>query len=270
MISRQRLISVIVGWGFAFSVLILAPPEVFGILIGIISLLAFNEFLQMYRVDENVGLYFGSLIIFSLMCIGLLFPTMRNAGLGFSLFPLAILAFGLLTQKMDDRAFYKIAIVIVGLVYVGALANYFILVRFLTGGRGLVIILGLGTWGRDLGAFVVGRSIRRGHAILPNVNPRKTYEGFIGGLIFSVVIVTLSVSWLSLDWTPLDMLAIGVLTGVLGQVGDLVESRLKRNGSVTDSSQIIPGQGGLLDSFDSFIFTAPAMYFYIALRFAAT
>ena len=269
MISQQRLISTIVGWGIVFGVLILAPPDFFGLLIGIVSLLAFNEFLQMYRIKENASHYYSSLIIFSLMCIGFLFPTMRESGLGFSLFPFAIMALGLITQKIEDGAFFRIAIVIAGLVYVGALANYFILVRFLTGGQLLAIVLAVGTYGRDAGAFVIGRSLPHGHVILPNVSPNKTYEGFIGGLMFSLVIVTLSVSWLGLDWTPLDMLAIGILIGVLGQVGDLVESWLKRGASVTDSGQIIPGQGGLLDYFDGFIFTAPAMYLYITFRFTA-
>jgi phosphatidate cytidylyltransferase len=269
MISQQRLISTIVGWGIVFGVLILAPPDFFGLLIGIVSVLAFNEFLQMHRIKEYASFYYISLITFSLMCIGFLFPTMRESGLGFSLFPLAILALGLVTQKVEDGAFFRIAIVIAGLVYVGALANYFILVRFLTGGQLLVIVLALGTYGRDAGAFITGRSLRRGHVIMPNVSPQKTYEGVFGGLIFTIVIIALGVSWLGLDWTLLDILAIGTLMGVFGQVGDLVESWLKRSANVANSGRIIPGQGGLLDYFDSFIFTAPAMYLYITFRLAA-
>jgi len=142
---------------------------------------------------------------------------------------------------------------------------YFITLRLTPIGKELVFVLSVGTWGRDLAAFIFGQLIKSGHVMLPTISPRKTYEGAICALLFTIFAVTLSAQWLLPKWTLVDKLIVGVGIGVLGQIGDLVESWIKRKAKVTDSSQMLPGQGGILDSFDSFIFTAPAMYLYVTL-----
>jgi len=265
MISKQRLLTVTVGWALAFVFLSLASIEVFNVIICVIALVAFNEFLRMYRVNKNIGFHLASLIIFMILSASFTYPRFRNLGIDLTLAPLIILALAL-TQKTEQTRANQIVIIIIGLAYLSFLLNYLVLIRVLPNGRELILVLSLGTWARDLGAFVFGQLMRQRHVIQPEVSPKKTYEGAVGGLVFALIAVIASATWLIPDWTLIDMIATSILIGVLGQVGDLVESWFKRNASVIDSSRILPGQGGFLDSIDSFIYTAPAMYFYIVLR----
>jgi hypothetical protein len=117
------------------------------------------------------------------------------------------------------------------------------------------------TFSNDTGAYFAGHAFGR-HKLLPRVSPSKTWEGFFGGMLASIgtafVVRALGASQLS----TLDCLALGVVVSILGPLGDLAESLLKRSMGVKDSGRLIPGHGGLLDRIDALIFTAPWAYFY--------
>jgi phosphatidate cytidylyltransferase len=121
------------------------------------------------------------------------------------------------------------------------------------------------TWTCDTAAYAVGRSVGRTQ-LMPSVSPHKSVEGAVGGLFAAVGAAILARAWFApyLTWT--DAAVLGVLTGVFGQLGDLVESLLKRDAETKDSSRLIPGHGGVLDRFDSLLFTAPIVYYYLVLR----
>lgn len=125
----------------------------------------------------------------------------------------------------------------------------------------LVIYLMLMIWMNDIAAYFTGKYF--GRHKLSSVSPNKTIEGSVSGIIFtiliSVVFYIFNKDLISIN----DAVILGVITGTAGQVGDLFESLLKRFNNVKDSSGIIPGHGGLLDRFDSLIFSAPLMYVYI-------
>ena len=101
------------------------------------------------------------------------------------------------------------------------------------------------------------------HKLFPRVSPKKSWEGAIFGFIFSVGAMILAKVLVlnSLSWT--NVLIIGIIIGTIGQIGDLVESLLKRDSEVKDSSSIIPGHGGFFDRFDSLLFSAPAIWIYL-------
>jgi len=266
MVTKRRALSVIGGLAFAFSTIIFAPLGVFSVITELITLLAFNEFLWMYHVNDDIGLYTISMAVFAIQSIAFLFPPLRSPGGALTLTPLTILTIALITQQIEEKNFGQILVILLGTAYVSFLLYYLVLLRAMPDGRELMIVLAIGTFGRNLGALVSGHLIRRGHTMLPKVSPRKTYEGTVGGLVFTLLIVSLSGHWLLPVLNLGDLIAISFLIGTLGQVGDLVESWLKRNASVINSGQILPGQGGILDSVDSLIFTAPALYFYIVIR----
>jgi phosphatidate cytidylyltransferase len=113
------------------------------------------------------------------------------------------------------------------------------------------------TWLSDTGAYLVGRSLGR-HRLIPHVSPNKTWEGFIGGLIFAAITGALAVSLFGLGVNPLVGAGVGVLLSLVGVVGDLTESVLKRQAGVKDSGNLIPGHGGMLDRIDALLFTFPA------------
>ncbi len=117
-------------------------------------------------------------------------------------------------------------------------------------------------WICDTAAYFGGLTLGR-HKLFERVSPKKTWEGAICGFVFSVLAMMLARS-LFLDYMSLThAVTIGVLIGLFGQLGDLVESRFKRDAGVKDSSAIIPGHGGVFDRFDSLIFVAPIVYLYI-------
>ena len=118
------------------------------------------------------------------------------------------------------------------------------------------------TWANDTCAYFAGRLLGR-HKLHPTVSPNKTWEGFAGGVVGSVAGMYIA-RWVAFPaLTPTDCWALGLLGAVLGPLGDLCESLLKRAHGVKDSGTLIPGHGGLLDRVDALLFNAPAVYLYV-------
>ena len=120
-------------------------------------------------------------------------------------------------------------------------------------------------WLCDTGAYLVGRSVGK-RKLAPAISPNKSVEGALGGLLFSIIGAIGLGTYLIEGADLLDVLAIGLIAGTLGQIGDLVESHIKRACGVKDSSAIIPGHGGILDRFDSLLLVSPALLAYVYLR----
>jgi phosphatidate cytidylyltransferase len=117
-------------------------------------------------------------------------------------------------------------------------------------------------WICDTAAFHAGKVMGK-HLLFPRVSPKKTWEGAVFGFVFALLSSILA-KVLVLPYLPFSgAIAIGVIVGVFGQLGDLVESLLKRDAGVKDSSSLIPGHGGAFDRFDSLLFVAPLVYLYL-------
>lgn len=125
-------------------------------------------------------------------------------------------------------------------------------------------------WCTDVGAYLLGSTLGQmfGHRLFPSISPKKSWEGFFGGLVCSVAgAVVLKVTGL-LELSLADAIAVGVIICIFGVLGDLVESQLKRNFGVKDSGRIMPGHGGMLDRFDGALLAFPVAIVYI-IFFAA-
>jgi phosphatidate cytidylyltransferase len=130
-------------------------------------------------------------------------------------------------------------------------------------GSSLFVAFMVMLWTNDTGAYLVGRALGR-HKLMPAVSPKKTIEGFIGGVVLAV-----GVGWLAAHWlpylSPWEWMGAGAIVGITGTCGDLIESAFKRARGVKDSGSLLPGHGGLLDRFDGLLIAAPAMVLYIHL-----
>ncbi|CAH0540979.1 phosphatidate cytidylyltransferase [Vibrio marisflavi] len=118
-------------------------------------------------------------------------------------------------------------------------------------GAKIVLFVCLIVWAADTGAYFTGKSLGK-HKMAPHVSPNKTIEGLIGGIVTAIVVAWLSAKWFHVEFkSPVAMILITLLTVVFAVLGDLVESMFKRVSGVKDSSNIIPGHGGVLDRIDS-------------------
>lgn len=164
----------------------------------------------------------------------------------------------------------NISTTLMGIFYIGLSLAFLILIReiprqagapYRQGGK-LIILIFLAIWVCDSAAYILGSRLGR-HKLFERVSPNKTIEGTIFGFLFAVLTAYLCQLIFIPDIGVADALVIGGICGSLGQVSDLVESLFKRDAGVKDTSNLIPGHGGILDRFDSEILVAPAVYFYL-------
>jgi phosphatidate cytidylyltransferase len=148
-----------------------------------------------------------------------------------------------------------------GAIYIGWLLGYAIWLQGRDGGPQLVLFLVGVTWAGESAAYLIGSSVGR-HRLAPILSPRKTVEGAIAQIIMSVAAALALGAWLLPGCGLMGAAGAGAVLGVIGQVGDLAESAIKRSIGTKDTGRLIPGHGGMLDRIDSLLFNAPALYLY--------
>lgn len=189
-----------------------------------------------------------------------------------TLLVLGLLAAAIWLRGVDGRPLAAVSITLMGVLYTGVMLSFGYALRYFpyvdptsrAAGTAVVALPLLLTWASDTGAYFAGRALGR-RKLIPSVSPGKTVAGAVGALV-----VTVLVSWLysrhvlrphaQLAFSPIGAIVFGLVVSVAAQVGDLVESLLKREAGVKDSSRIIPGHGGVLDRFDSLFFVLPIAY----------
>lgn len=162
-----------------------------------------------------------------------------------------------------------IAATMFGIVYVGWFGAHFVMLRGIQPyGPGLVTLLIAAVAVTDAGAYIVGCTMGR-HKMAPKISPGKTWEGAVGGLVLALAAVAIcylvSLKFKGLpQWALSRYLFVGAVLSVVGQIGDLTESALKRSAGVKDSGTLFPGHGGVLDRCDGYLLAAPVLYYMSA------
>ena len=163
-----------------------------------------------------------------------------------------------------DHAIANLGITVFGVMWIGGLGSFAALMLRLPHGQGMFYGAVLVAVAADVGGLLVGQ--RMGRSPLIAASPNKTLEGFIGGILVATVVSFLLLGVIGLfPWEPVDALVLGVVGGIMAPLGDLCESRLKRDLGVKDMGQILPGHGGVLDRFDGMLFVLPATYCVVLL-----
>ncbi|MCR5657897.1 MAG: phosphatidate cytidylyltransferase [Bacteroidales bacterium] len=130
-------------------------------------------------------------------------------------------------------------------------------------GAGLIVLVFCLLWANDIFAYLTGKLLGK-HKLFPRISPGKTIEGSIGGLVFTIIAMMVFAHYA--EWLPLaDGIGMAVIAVVFGTLGDLCESMLKRQAGVKDSGKLIPGHGGILDRFDSVMFSVPFVFVFLLL-----
>ena len=175
----------------------------------------------------------------------------------------------LLLPRSRDRSevFVGWAMAVAGALYIGWLLGYSVALRDYSQGLLWLILALIVTWAYDTGAYLVGRNIGK-RRIFQHLSAGKTLEGTLGGAFIAVMVAALYAQFTPFPLSPIMAGLIGLGAAVVAQLGDLVESLLKRGAEVKESGRLIPGHGGVLDRIDSLLFTGPYM-FYAAQVWAA-
>ena len=172
----------------------------------------------------------------------------------------------LFTFKELRSASSDLSLLFMGFLYVPILLAHLQMMRGLPYGQQWVFLLMVIVMAGDTGAFYVGTSFGR-RKLYPVVSPNKSVEGAVGGLAGSLVGAIIAKYTFFPQLTLADAVVTALILGILGQLGDLFESFLKRSFGVKDSGTIFPGHGGVLDRLDSILFAAPAAYYYATFIF---
>ncbi len=168
--------------------------------------------------------------------------------------------------KMEKRKPQDALATITGVVYVVFFSFHVLLVQQSDAYGLLVWLVILGAFGTEIFAYFAVVFLGK-HRLCPTISPKKTIEGSLGGILGSVVLCTLFGRFFAPDYW-VHCLIIGLLCGMISQLGDLTASIFKRHMGIKDYGNLIPGHGGILDRFDSVLFTAPLVYYYIVLVLA--
>lgn len=262
-----RLISGIVLLAIIISTGIVGGPVLFGFTL-LISLIGYWEFLQVFGLEKKAPGIWG--MIFVVLYYGTVYmgEALNLAG------PLLLVAFLMVLMGVYVVTFPKyktdeITAPFFGLVYVALMLSFLYQTRMVPiEGKNTPIVyflIFICSWGCDTCAYAVGMLIGK-HKMAPILSPKKSIEGGIGGIVGAALLGAIYGMIFDLDiWGCVILCAAG---GAVSQIGDLAASAIKRNHNIKDYGHLIPGHGGILDRFDSVIFTAPIIYALTLLVFS--
>lgn len=267
MSLTKRIITSVLIVTLAGLVTFFFPNWAFSLLASVMIGIGLLEFFNLAgRKGIFVYKYFGIIIG---MCVPVIIYFQMGGEGYFTLEPFFIVIACLFIfvlqfiRRDSSQALVSIAVTLFGLLYIAWFFSFFIKLKFLHNGALLVSFLILVTKMGDVGAYLIGNAIGR-HNLISRISPHKTVEGTMGGLAFSVMTAVACKSFLP-AFPYGHLIILGLLLGILAQVGDLAESLLKRDSGVKDSGSALSGFGGMLDLIDSLLFTTPIFYFYIVV-----
>jgi phosphatidate cytidylyltransferase len=263
-----RIITSVIAIPVLIYLIKFAPPFLFFLVSFAAMLFCFYEYYLLVRKGNDLFVYLIALCFASLIFSSFYF-TERSFSFYFPLGAVLILIAAVLSGLEIKNALFVTATSLFGAWYVGALTGYVVGVRMIDEGfsdetgSDLLMMLFLIIWCGDTAAYFFGKSF--GRHKLSALSPKKTVEGAIAGLVFSILAAVVC-RYTFVEQIPMiHAILIGAIVGLAGQLGDLGESLLKRSANVKDSGKVIPGHGGMLDRLDSLLFGAPAMYYYFYL-----
>jgi len=261
----KRVLSTLILLPVFVGIVMLGPLWLFGATVVVVAAVGQWEFTGMFervgvRSFRVLGLVGGTVLTASFAL-----PVSERAA--FTTVLLGVLLAALARPRGERVAWEPPAVTVLGICYVNWLLGYGFWLRDLPAGADWVLLLVSVTWMGETAAYVVGSTLGR-TKLAPRISPRKTVEGALAQLLVSVLTAMAACAWFFTELGLGRAVVVGLLLGVVGQVGDLVESALKRSLGAKDTAALIPGHGGLLDRLDSLLFNTPALYYYA--RFLAS
>ena len=266
---RTRLLSGILLMVIALVTLIRGGDLLFFVLL-IISLIGMTELYKVFGIEKKppgtIG-YIAAIVYYALVYFEQQFPGDKMTWFMMLFMAFLICEMAALVFAYPKYNTQQIFAAFFGMFYVTVMLSYIYQTRLLEGGIFTVWLVFVCSWGCDTCAYCVGMLIGK-HKMAPVLSPKKSVEGGIGGILGAAligVLYALAINyWGNAGADVLSYAIIGAAGGAISQIGDLAASAIKRYHNIKDYGNLIPGHGGILDRFDSVIFTAPIIY-YLAL-----
>ena len=256
-----RIGTAVVYGATMLAAILFGRPLGLGIVLGIAAMIAVSELYGFTRREHRLpNEVFGVLAAGAMPVAAGLWGETGLMGV-LTLFVVASLAWHVSFRQVRTS---DTAVTVFGAVYVGYLLSHFVLLRSLDSGTELALATIISVWANDSFAYLVGSTLGK-HKMAPRISPNKSWEGFAAGTLFTILV------WIGLGLvaeTGLSLAALtltGICVSVAAVVGDLAESRLKREAGVKDSGTLLPGHGGFLDRFDSLILVSVVAYYLVIL-----
>lgn len=255
---KQRIVTGLIG-GAAFLSLLWLGGLWFFLMTALLSSVSYWEYSRMRKSCGQVPVgMIGNLFLLFLLSLGFWHISMPIH------YPLWIFVFLLLLFPIFSKNRFTIedaAYQLFGAIYIGLGFYHMILVRIDYGLESLLLAI-LSVWATDTGAYFGGRLWGK-NKLSPSISPNKTIEGALSGTVLSIIVAILFFLFGTSISQLYDAILIGFVISCIGQLGDLIESAIKRHFNVKDSGQILPGHGGMFDRFDSMIAVFPIFYFLV-------
>jgi phosphatidate cytidylyltransferase len=257
----KRVLSTVVLLPIFLAIVMAGPIWLFGATLVLIGAAGQWEFTGMFERSgfqprRVLGLVGGALVTAS-------FALPVSGRVIFTAVLLSVLVLALPRPRGAPISWEPFAITVFGICYVNWLLGFGFWLRDLPAGKAWVLLLIWVTWLGETAAYLVGSAIGR-HPLAPVISPKKTIEGAIAQFVVSILAAVAARLWFFAGLSGSAAVMVGALLGVVGQLGDLVESALKRSVQTKDTGQLIPGHGGILDRIDSLLFNTPVLFFCAA------
>tara|TARA_B100000959_G_scaffold72845_1_gene77355 strand:+ start:10651 stop:11439 length:789 start_codon:yes stop_codon:yes gene_type:complete len=259
----KRVLTGIIAIPLVLGIVYYGSPLLFLVFVAAVALAAVYEYFTMIdRVGIN-GFPIPAMLLSFLLLLSFYFDGRFMAEWGL-LAGLTLFGAWFLQEDNIKVAIDQIAYTLFGILYIAGFGGYYLMIRKLENGHTLIFFLFLIIWLSDIAAYYWGKNFGK-KSLAPVVSPKKTVEGSIAGVGGSLLAGTIAGLWFLDHISMVHCLLAALICGIIGQVGDLAESLLKRHVDVKDSSDFLPGHGGVLDRIDGLLFAGPAFYCYFKL-----
>jgi phosphatidate cytidylyltransferase len=238
-------------------------------LVAIFMCLAAWEYSNLFRaggLQPATALVVGGALI---LVVARNLTGLTSSGWLISLLILVVMTYHLVTyERGRDQAGTDFAVSLAGIFYIGWLGAYFISLRNLPEGKWWILVVLPAVWFADAGAYFIGRSFGK-HQLSPRLSPKKTWEGYLGGIVVGVLLTALFSAIWRLGAGPASSVTagrgalVGLVMGIFPTLGDLGESMIKRQMGMKDSSSLLPGHGGIFDRIDSWLWAVVLGYYMV-------
>jgi len=253
--------------GIIILVIIVGAPGIYlNIAITFIALMGLNEMFNAFRAANMKPVRWIGYISVLFVLFSQVPENINNYSVIYLLFFTVVLTLFLHVVLSNKITYVDISVTLLAIFYITFLFSFIILTRNMGKGHLYIWFILIGGWVTDSAAYFIGKFFGK-HKLIPTISPKKTIEGAVGGIVICTLVMYiygLAINtYYSIDISTIHYIILGIIVSIFGQIGDLSASAIKRSTTIKDFGNIMPGHGGIIDRFDSILFVAPIVYFYL-------